>query len=106
MLFRRSTAVYHFFSPSCGLKKLVNLAILLVFTFFSDSTPRDAAGALRFAPALSAASDLDCVMGAEAAICAAVRLAKYSLSAEKLGRKSARHAAGWGQKEQRRLTYL
>jgi len=68
---RRASA--HFFAPSLGLKKLVNLFILLVLTFLSDSTPREAAGALRFAAAFRAASFLDWVIGAEAATCAAVR---------------------------------
>jgi hypothetical protein len=50
------------------LKKLVNLFILLVLTFLSDSTPREAAGALRFAAAFNAASFFDWVIGADAAV--------------------------------------
>jgi hypothetical protein len=68
--------IHDHFLASFGLKKLVILAILLVLTFFNDSTPLDAAGALRFAPALRAASDLDWLMGADAAICAALLLAE------------------------------
>jgi hypothetical protein len=61
-----------YFFPSLGLKKLVNLFILLVLTFFKLSTPLEAGCAFLFVPAL-AASDLLCVIGAEAAIWAAVR---------------------------------
>ena len=81
---RDRRAYAHFFAPSFGLKKLVNLFILLVLTFLSDSTPREAAGALRLAAAFSAASFLDWVIGAEAAICAAVRFIKYVDRVEKL----------------------
>lgn len=42
----------HFF-PSFGLKKLVNLLIELVLTFFNDSTPLEAGGAFRFTPLAS-----------------------------------------------------
>jgi hypothetical protein len=49
----------HHFFPSLGLKKLVNLLILLVLTFFRLSTPLDPGCTFRFVPALRAASDLD-----------------------------------------------
>jgi hypothetical protein len=48
-----------YFLPSLGLKKLVNLLILLVLTFFKLSTPLDPGAAFRFTPALIAASDFD-----------------------------------------------
>ena len=52
-------AMNPYFLPSLGLKKLVNLLILLVLTFFKLSTPLDPGAAFRFTPALRAASDFD-----------------------------------------------
>ena len=64
-----------YFFSSFGLKKLVNLLILLVLTFFSDSTPLDAGGAFRFVPL---ASFLSPTIGCCAARMAAERLYRYS----------------------------
>jgi hypothetical protein len=70
--------------------------MLLVLTFLSDSTPREAAGALRFAAALSAASFLDWVIGADAAICAAVRFIEYVDNVVKLSVSSGTRRRGRG----------
>lgn len=64
-----------YFFSSFGLKKLVNLFILLVLTFLSDSTPLDAGGAFRLVPL---ASFPGLTIGCWAARTAAARFERYS----------------------------
>lgn len=78
-----TTDTNYFFSfGSFGLKKDVILAIPLVLTFLSASTPLDPATALRFvAPVLVFFS---LTIGAAAAAAAAARSARYALRDSRL----------------------